>query len=264
MSRKTASIKKVEFWTSFQIYLKDSIPEAIVEILKNCGYDNAISVSEIDKEDIVSIEEHISNNQLHQNLVDELPVYKNIAPFSFLPGHRKLLLSLPQKVHNFKNKKCRKNIFQVPKSEARSEAGSEVQSNETFEEIELLTEGELIILKEKLFTKLNQSEHAVRINAVFTEANIINAIEPYISHSRVAQRKPAYKCSVKCTKCDKTIPCTHNSHWQVSNLEKHLKLHFEESAESSSSVETSKTHESKTPAKSVEDELKEILHSDSD
>lgn len=179
-----------------------------------------------------------------------------MTPFSFLPGHRKLLLALPQKVHSFKNKRCKKNLFNTSKKDAQFEI---------VEEIELPNEQDLKQLKEYPLKRLNKSECAVRINAVFVASNFVE-IETYICHSVVAKLKPAYKCLIKCTECETKIPCTHNGYWQIGNLEKHLRTkHSVRPAENISkniSSTTEKVYESKSISKSVDDELKHILNSD--
>lgn len=186
-----------------------------------------------------------------------MKVYANVEPFSFLPGHRKFLLALPQKVHSFKNKKCKKNLFNSSKKDAQCEV---------VEEVELPNEEDLKQLKEYLLKTINKSEYAVRINAVFVESNIVSEIETYISYSLVAKLKPAYKCLIKCTACETKIPCTHNGYWQIGNLEKHLRgKHSVPSAENVSqniSSATKKNYKTKNISESVNDELNGILNSD--
>lgn len=249
--------EKPDFWTGFQAYLKNSIPENIVKVLNNAGYDNAISVSEIEDKDILIIEEHVRAHKNQQLLVEELQAYANVTTFSFLPGHRKLLLALPQKVHSFKNKKCKKNLFNSSKKDAQCE---------TVEEVELPNEQDVKQLKENLLKRLNKSGYAVRINAVFVESNIVSEIEIYICHSVVAKSKTAYKCLIKCTDCETKIPCTHNGYWQIGNLEKHFRTkHSVRSAENISkniSSTTEKIYEPKNISKSVDAELNNILNSD--
>lgn len=191
-----------------------------MQLLIHAGYDNALSVVEIDESDIKLIEEFAEKKS--QNLLTSCDIYSEVKPFQFLPGHKKLIHSLPQKVHQFKNKKCRKNLFAV------QNVTEESIEQET---IELLTNSEVEGIKAKLLLKLNKSPSVIEIKTTFT-ATELGAIEPYISQSiKVAKKatKSAYKCVVKCMLCEKCIPCIYNSFWQISNLDKHMKIHIEES-----------------------------------
>lgn len=209
----------------FQNYLGNTIPELIVQLLFRAGYDNAFSILDIDESDLKLIEEHAE--QKSQDLLLKSGTYSEVKPFRFLPGHKKLIYSLPKKIHGFKNKRCRKNLFNIPEVQAQVQTLAE-------ETIELDSESEIAKLKENLLSKLNKSASVVNsnvdLNIIFTEAEL-TAVEQYISNSIKVGRKaskPSYKCMVKCVMCEKNIPCTYNSYWQTSNLEKHFKLHIEE------------------------------------
>lgn len=183
----------------------------MIEILVASGYDNAICVAEISEQDINDIEIHVNNNLTP--LVQKSEVYKSLETFAFLPGHRKLLLSLPQKVKEFQNPKSKKN--------------DENQNQKTYEEIELLTENELEKLKNNLLTKVNSVAKAIGIKQVFTKDNFIGTLDTYISQSQCTNSKPSYKCTLKCVQCVKEVPCTWNGYWRVGNLDRHLKSHIE-------------------------------------
>lgn len=130
--------------------------------------------------------------------------------FSFLPGHRKLLLTLSDKVKLFLNPIQR----------------TQYQLQNTAEEVELFSDEEVVVLKKKLFDKLNSSVSTIEINKKFTEDNLIGSIDAFISQSRFSHGKPTYKCFLKCVECEKSIPCTFIGYWQISNLERHLKSHI--------------------------------------
>lgn len=172
------------------------------------GYDNAISVSEICENEVKVIEEFVNGNL--KDLIEKSGTYKADGAFKFLPGHRKLLFSLPDKVKEFQNRKEKK----IPEN-----------GEPATEELELLTEIELNGLKNELFVKLNTTAKDFGLHTEFTEEELVTAIDPYISHARKTTNKATYKCSVKCTSCEKITPCTWNGRWQASNLEKHLKTH---------------------------------------
>lgn len=216
----------------------DTIPDVIINICRRAGYDNALAILDFDVSDIKTIEEH--TEQYSRDILNESDIYSDVRPFVFKPGHKKLLLTLPNKIHGFKNCKSRKNLFNSTKLEA-----SKPFVEKVVEEVELLTESEISDLREKLIDKINYSVRVCGLQAVFSTAEVVTDIEPYISHSLKNQKKPSYKCHVKCALCEKLIPCTHNSHWQISNLDRHLKNHLNNPSacsETSSEIEKSKNN----------------------
>lgn len=171
-----------------------------------------------------------------------------------MPGHKKLLISLPDKLHSFKNKKCRKNFFSTPRNVSQENLLEEAREDV----VELLTDDEISALKDKLVTKINFRAQLIGIKELFTRNNIVSEIETYISHSRY-QNKLAYKCSVKCVLCEMFKPCTHVTYWQISNLEKHLREHS-----NNNKSETSNSHTNNTAKSSNQNELDDVLRSESE
>lgn len=196
------------FWVEFQGYLNNVVPDFIVKTLILAGFDNAMSLSELNEGDIDLIEKFAAEKCTH--LVD-LNIENGV--FKFKPGHRKLLFNLSKKVNQFVEEKAlnrKRNRNQLK------------QIQNEVEEIEILSTDEIDLLRTNLIQKLNATSQSLGLNILFTEKEI-GAIDPYISHSRLAFKKPSYKCAVKCVSCVKVVPCTYNGHWQTSNLDNHLK-----------------------------------------
>lgn len=95
------------FWSNFQSYLGMRIPVEIIHILEINGYDNTLAMCEITDQEICAIER---NSTL---VVGEktVPIFKSSNyyskwnfsdPFSFLPGHRKLIRELGKKAAQYK------------------------------------------------------------------------------------------------------------------------------------------------------------------
>lgn len=208
--------KNLVFWSKFEKFVRNSIPDYIVKVLIETGFDNAISISELNNDDIKIIEEFVETNLKH--IVEKSGIYDLKEKFVFLPGHRKLILSLPKRLEEFENNK--------KKRKGKSETE---QENVTTEEIELLTESEINDLKDKLLSKLTKSAKNYGLKE-FTEEEVHSSIDVYINHSLVPKnkthQKPSYKCLIKCIECEKEIPCTWNGYWQIGNLDKHLKNHM--------------------------------------
>lgn len=128
-----------------------------------------MSLSEINEQDIILIENYAAENCRH--LID-LDIENGV--FKFKPGHRKVVLNLSKKVNEFLKEKA-------------SEKNSKVPNNER-EEIELLSPEEIDKLKENLIFKLNTSARSFNLSITFTKEEI-GEICPYISHSRLAGKK---------------------------------------------------------------------------
>lgn len=151
-------------------------------------------MGEINNQSIIEIEGCINE---YKEKIDSLkvivknPLYENIVPLKFLPGHKATLLVIPKLIEGIqKHKKSEKN-------------------NADEEKIKTV--------KEELIEKLKKFTVKQNLNINITEENLIEF--------RV--EKGEYKCKVKCAVCEKLTPCNFNTHWAVSNLEKHLKGHKE-------------------------------------
>lgn len=170
-----------QFWGKFQAFIGSSVPEILVKILISAGYDNALSIAELDETDINVLQTYTQTNL--KSLLDESTLYKNCEKFEFLPGHQRTILKISEKAKEYIEKK---------KSD-----------NSTVQEFELLTDEEVNKLKENLLTKLNSVVIQNHLNIQFTENSLMSAIDAYISHnSRHSKNKPSYKCHLKCTMCD--------------------------------------------------------------
>lgn len=215
-----------KFWPKFQSYVGNTVPEFIVNILISAGYDSALSIADLNDNDIAVIENHVSQKlaQKSADLLQNSDLYSETNPFQFLPGHRKLLLTLKSRAISFieDNRKPNKKHTKVPLIEAE-------RSN--IEELELLTDEELNVMKNELLQKLSALSHTISLGLKFEDKNIVTSIDAYISNNSKKlnnykkSNTPSYKCSVKCVKCERVIPCTHNIRWETGNIEKHLKTH---------------------------------------
>lgn len=194
----------------------------------------------MDDTEIGIIEEFVTKNLQH--LLKDSKLYTQSNCFKFLPGHRRLLLSLPNKAIDFINSKTKS------KTKTNAEAVCGASSVKPQQTIELLTDEEIEILKKSLILKLNNYTRTAGLTTEFKEDALVGSIDPYISHSRTSDKKPSYKCSIKCIFCAKVVPCTHHGYWQTSNLENHVKSHSEpgvkSSAESTIKINDKKDDES--------------------
>lgn len=199
------------------MYLGNAVPDFIVKTLICAGFDNAMSLTGINEEDIILIEQYAAENCRH--LID-LDIDEK-GTFKLKPGHRKLVLNLSEKVIKYLEDKTLDKTKDKA-SKKKLDQSKENRTHNEYEEIELLSKQEITELKANLISKLIACARLNGLSIEFTEKEI-GDIETYISYSRTATNKPSYKCLVKCPFCTKFVPCTHNGHWQTSNLDKHIK-----------------------------------------
>lgn len=77
-------------------YLNEKIPADIIKILEFCAFENESSLMSIDNDAIVDIEMYVNENP---QILKETS-YKNVNKFKFKPGHRLLIIQLPQLIKN--------------------------------------------------------------------------------------------------------------------------------------------------------------------
>lgn len=87
------------FWDDFQNYIGENIPDIIVKILNAAGYETALSIAGINEQDIVTIEKFANENM--KNMLIESAIYSKSGVFSFLPGHKTLVIALGKRADNY-------------------------------------------------------------------------------------------------------------------------------------------------------------------
>lgn len=86
------------------------MPGCIEKILNDTGFDSEIALLELNEVNILNIEEFVQKNPV----ILKETIYENRIPFKFLPGHRALLLAIPNRLNNLK----------VPKKKNKTSAKS--------------------------------------------------------------------------------------------------------------------------------------------
>lgn len=183
------------FWTSFEKYLGNNrIPKSVKKILIASGFDCSLTLQEINENTIKVIETFVNNNR--DLLINT--EYSISETFSFLPGHRLLILSFPKKAREF-------TLLLSSEQKKKKTVSEFVMPSQ--EKLEHLLIKKLKIYASKLEFTLNISTK-----------NIID----------IKIDETVARCTVKCLFCDKRIPCSfQHNHWAISNLQKHLKRHIQ-------------------------------------
>lgn len=100
MSKK---VRRKDFLSNLQCYLQNQIPEDIIIILRQTGYDTALALETLTFEEIGNLEKYIAEER--KDIINLLKntAYSNLNPFALLPGHKAVLLGLKKKIEQFQN-----------------------------------------------------------------------------------------------------------------------------------------------------------------
>lgn len=156
-------------------------------ILIEAGFDTKTSLINLEKNNLVDIEEFVQSNRATFAAILKGTQYEKIDVFKFLPGHKNLIINLSK--HLSGTIKIQKKI-----------RSSKIQ----------LTTDEL---KAALVKKISNYSK----NNNFT----IDCTSNDISELQL-EEKP-YKCKIKCPWCDDKLSCTFETYWIISNLVRHIK-----------------------------------------
>ena len=106
--------KQPDIFEKLEGFIGDQLPEIVIKVLKAAGYVTESILKLIKGEEINKIEEHVRKNRI----ILKGTSYENEDNFEFLPGHRVLLLNLPNEIEKMKN--VNKSIQQIEKPTANS------------------------------------------------------------------------------------------------------------------------------------------------
>lgn len=179
---------KGPIYTRLENFNKTKYPYLIKKILKSTGYDSEYSLKTICEKSIETIEKTINENRARFNDILEKTVYDKTIPFSFLLGHKVVILSIPKDIERYK---------------------------QSLEQSKTVVVNDLDALKPKLLKIIKNHMQKKKLFFPTTSADITN----------LSNRKKGAKCVVQCTYCNKKIPCTYTNNWNASNFLKHLCAH---------------------------------------
>lgn len=101
---KIIFLKKSLDWSGFENFIGEEYPSCVKGLLFRCGYNNFISLKEINESIIPKIEYFINENL--KDYINELSCcyslhYQTQSTFQFLPGHETILLALPKYIEKY-------------------------------------------------------------------------------------------------------------------------------------------------------------------
>lgn len=86
------------FLCALNKFLGNEIPECVLNVLEATGFDTQIALELLTTNNITEIENYVEENRS----IIANTIYEKKTHFTFLPGHRQLLLCLPEKIKIFK------------------------------------------------------------------------------------------------------------------------------------------------------------------
>lgn len=192
-----------DFYDELEFHLSSSgiistIPSAIKEIMTAAGYNSAMSIIPINEQKLDFIEKYVEENC--RNVVDTFKEYSNRKPFAFLPGHRECIFGIRDEILKMQNRKTIKIS----------------NTSRTSDQVTNINEEEL-----RLGLETQVSNFANRLGLMnFDWGASINSFQMTKKDSSVQA-----KCVVVCPECDATNSVSYTTHWQISNLFRHLRKH---------------------------------------
>lgn len=185
-------MSKEIFLRKLKIIVGRILPRGLDNIIYEAGYDAESALATINSATITNIEEHVNENKqvLKDTVYEDLLL--NDLPFKLKPGHKAIILNLPKLLEQNESKKLT-GLVPAPSNPSRDQ-----------------------ILKDSLVKKIKKFAIKCSFELDCDETSILE----------FRQENAVHKCRFACPLCSKKINCEHKSYWLISNLEKHLKIHF--------------------------------------
>lgn len=162
-------------------------------ILTSCGYNNAWAFKDVDQEKITEIESFIETS--NRKIAESFDEYKGKRPFTFLPGHRSLILGIKNQILLIEdiNKPKKPNTKSVP------------------------DEKDLIAMLIK-----QVSQYSSRLSL---KLNWNDAVQKF--EGTTDGDDTSIQCVLSCPLCYANRTIRFDKYWRVSNLFKHLRSHIQ-------------------------------------
>lgn len=199
--------KQAACWDKLEKFNGEKFPQCVKMLLEKAAYDRLCSLKAIDAAKIVDIEAYLSEHRL--SWINDLTCcqsedYKKQASFQFLPGHKAIVLNIPEQI------KQMNGVQKVAANKERTVTNKDRTDDE---------------LKDKLISNL----------MMFMEKNNFALAPGMISSKNIHDFERATdscdfvcKCRFGCPFCARVFPVKFKQFWMSSNIVKHLKSHIEE------------------------------------
>lgn len=207
------SYKETNCWEKLEKFNNEELPKCLKKLMEKAAYDRLNSLKSIDAMKIVEIEAFLTEHR--STWINELDCcqsedYKKQTTFHFLPGHKTILLSMPEQI---------KQMTAAQHAHARTPAfvleSKTKMANKDQEDDQLMSK---LISNLLAFMKKNQFALS---NEIISANNIRDFVRGTTSDNFVC------KCRFACPFCSKVFPVIFKKFWMQSNVTKHLRSHIE-------------------------------------
>lgn len=202
-------------WRQFGIFYKkkydEDFPPCIKSLLELAGYDTLSSLANIDEKKVKCVEEHLD--------ADKTPIqklecccsseYKQLEKFQFLPGHKTIIISIPDELKEMNEIKRSKKMANMVTKHSLSD--------------EELKENLIKTLATAWTTALKEAEIELPQNIITSENNLYDFKRFPEGESKIHGK--ICECLFSCPFCSKTFKMTYKAWWWSSKATKHLKQH---------------------------------------
>lgn len=187
------SNKKYSVFEEIEKKTDKKFPKDLEKILLNAGYDSTIVLSIITEKDIEIIENFVNGDLTILNNSSYKSSEENFC-FKFKPGHKQLILNLPNLVNS--NKK----VLTVNNEQNKKSVRFDKDENQLKKDLVL-----------KVANYFEKNSFAVLLDT--------NKVVDFV------QLENKFKCKFLCPLCDVKIGCEFKTYWAISNLQNHIKNH---------------------------------------
>lgn len=210
----------------------EKFPPCIKAILEDTGYSTKSSLMKLQEETIKTIEDYLTSNKsvLNHLTCCYSDVYKKMDHFHFLPGHKAIILSLPNDVEQLKmfnelttNKRTIKQKTKQANEEENKQMKKRVKKRGR-KKIKKRCKYSDAELKQKLVELMIATSRRGNFQlpeGTITDANIIEFERFPEDDENVCT------CKFSCPFCSKLTKLIFKTYWMSSNATKHLKSHIQ-------------------------------------
>lgn len=209
------------FWiTLAEVFEKkngEKIPKCVTSLLIKAGYNSSHSLKDLNEKKVDFIETFFEENKniLNQAVVRCGSTYKCMKKFKFLPGHRDMILSIPELLPEIEAAMQRGNSKTKAKTVNKCLAKKHYKSE--------------MAVKQQLLNGLQNvaKKHKFEMFAtVLSEANLVD-FEKIAGQCQCGKEcNTIYRCCFVCPVCPKRYTLQYKSFWMSSNATKHINDHI--------------------------------------
>lgn len=193
------------------------------KLLTVCGYNHPWVYKDVTNDKVKKLEEFIETR--YRKLADEFEEYKEIKPFTFLPGHRDLIFAVQAQFKSLQN---------TQRAQPPMKPSKRKNAVPNDDELKMMLIDQLTSYSvNKLSLKLDWSKS-------------IQELQSFEISSENAKHITA-QCSVLCPVCETSrITRYGGKYWRISNMTRHVQSHHPNNSTNNSNLQSSSSSSQQT------------------